>query len=99
MKDLKDFRDFSKIQVTFYVDESVFFFVWRQKNERVVHFDSRFKLGISSHAFDWEHRYLSLNDALGNLGTWKSTHFWSLDISVFLKTSVCCFRGPLVTIS
>ena len=25
MKDLKDFRDFSKIQVTFYVDESVFF--------------------------------------------------------------------------
>ena len=52
MKDLKDFRDFSKIQVTFYVDESVFFMSGGKKNERVVHFDSRFKLGISSHAFD-----------------------------------------------
>ena len=81
MKDLKDFRDFSKIQVTFYVDESVFVFCLEAKKNERVHFDSRFKLGISSHAFDWEHRYLSLNDALGNLGTWKSTHFWSLEIS------------------
>ena len=53
MKDLKDFRDFSKIQVTFYVDESVFFLSGGKKmNVSLVHFDSRFKLGISSHAFD-----------------------------------------------
>ena len=35
MKDLIDFRDFSKIQVSFYVDESVFVFCLEAKKMNV----------------------------------------------------------------